>query len=149
MLAEIDLAVLAPPSDTADRQQGDDKSAPPGTPAQPEHSDMEFPAWVWIAMFACYAVFFGGLVLATRGDMEAGFVIAISAAYTLMYFGTASLLVALKRDGHRSPFARGAAPLATLTGPMTIGAVVGQVLLIPLCLALFGLAIAVIVAIVA
>lgn len=118
-------------------------------PAQPEHSDMEFPTWVWTTMFACYAIFFAGLVLATRGDAEAAFVIVISAAYTMMYFGTATVLVTLKRDGHRSRFARGAAPLATLTGPMSTGAVVGQVLLIPLCLALFGLAIAAIVAIVA
>lgn len=112
--------------------------------AQSESADMEFPTWIWIAMFAGYGIFFACMVAATGRDLGALFAIAISAGYTLVYFATAHVLVALKPGARKSLFARGLAPLKTYTGPMSTIAVVGQVLVLPLCLALFGIAILII-----
>jgi hypothetical protein len=109
---------------------------------------MEFPAWVWHAMFVGYGVFFACMILATGKDLHALFAIVVSIGYTVMYFAAASILVGLKPARRTSDFARGVAPLQTYTGPMSMNAVFGQVLVIPICLALFGLAVAIIVAVV-
>lgn len=141
MFDETNLAAIAPVCDHAPTVDG---GVAPSAPAQPEHSDLEFPAWVWRTMFACYGLFFLGLTLATGRDTEALFIISICAAYAVMYFSSSAVLVRLKSEGHVSAFSQGRGPLQTLTGPMSIGAVAGQVLTIPICFALFGLAVAVI-----
>ncbi|MCL4671586.1 hypothetical protein [Qipengyuania zhejiangensis] len=123
-------------------------SSEPSGPAQPEHSDMEFPAWIWAVMFAGYGVFFVCMILATGNDLHALFAIIVSIGYTVIYFAAASILVGLKPSRRRSDFARGVAPLQTYTGPMSMKAVFGQVLVIPICLALFGFAVVIIRAIV-
>lgn len=118
------------------------------SPAKPAHSDFEFPRWVWGVMFGGYATFFAGLIAATAGEGRAAFAIVISMLYTAMFFGTARLLGNL--DGRRvGAFNRTGGKLQTWTGPMGIGSVAGQVLAIPLLLGFFGIAIAVITAIVA
>ena len=109
---------------------------------QPEKTDLEMPTSIWITMFAAYAVFFAGLIAATAHDKGTIFVIFISILYTFMYFGLASVLFTQNRPVQASPFSRGLAPLATYTGSMEIGAVIGQVLTIPACLALFGVTMA-------
>lgn len=111
---------------------------PDPTVVQPEKTDLEMPKSIWIMMFAAYAVFFAGLIAATARDNGTIFVIIISVLYTLMYFGVASVLFNQNRPVQTSLFARGLGPLATYTGSMDKGAVVGQVLTIPACLALFG-----------
>lgn len=110
---------------------------------QPAKTDLEMPASIWIMTFAAYAVFFSGLVAATANDSGTIFVIIISILYTVMYFGVASILFNLNRPEHSSLFARGLGPLATYTGPMDNSAVVGQMITIPACLALFGVAMAI------
>lgn len=110
---------------------------------QPEKTDLEMPAAIWRMMFAAYAVFFAGLIAATANDQGTIFVIIVSILYTFMYFGVASVLFNLNRPEQKSLFARGLGPLATYTGPMDKGAVVAQMMTIPACLALFGVAIAI------
>jgi predicted lysophospholipase L1 biosynthesis ABC-type transport system permease subunit len=113
-------------------------------PLASEHSNLELPSWIWMAMFACYALFFAALAVATGRDLGALFMIVVSCAYTIMYFATAAVLVGLNAKRPSQNGHRGQPGLDTLTGPMTISAVVGQVLVIPICLVLFGSAIAVI-----
>ena len=110
---------------------------------QPEKTDLEMPASIWVTMFAAYVVFFAGLIAATARDNGTIFVIIISILYTLMYFGVASVLFNQNRPNQTSLFARGLGPLATFTGPMDKAAVIGQVLTIPACLALFGVTMAI------
>lgn len=110
---------------------------------QPEKTDLEMPNSIWITMFSSYVVFFVGLIAATARDNGTIFVIIISILYTLMYFGVASALFNQNRPEQTSLFARGLGPLATYTGSMDKGAVIGQVLTIPACLALFGVTMAI------
>jgi len=110
---------------------------------QPEKTDLEMPASIWIFMFAAYAIFFGGLIAATAHDNGTIFVIIISILYALMYFGCASVLFNQNRPEQPSLFSRGLGSLATYTGPMDKGAVVGQVLTIPACFAVFGVTMAI------
>lgn len=110
---------------------------------QPEKTDLEMPKSIWITMFAAYVIFFAGLIAATARDNGTIFVIVVSILYTLMYFGVASMLFNQNRPEQPSLFARGLGPLATYTGLMDKGAVIGQVLTIPACLALFGVTMAI------
>ena len=116
---------------------------PDPTVVQPEKTDLEMPNSIWVTMCAAYVVFFAGLIAATARDNGTIFVIVISVLYTLMYFGVAFVLFNQNRPAQTSLFARGLGPLATYTGPMDKGAVVGQVLTIPACLALFGITMAI------
>lgn len=117
-------------------------------PAQPEHSDFEFPGWIWAVMLGGYGAFLGGLLGATAGNGRAEFAIAISAIYVAMFFGTARVLANV--DGRRiGAFNRTGGKLNTWTGPMGVRSVAGQVLVLPVLLGFFGVAIAMIAAIVA
>ena len=117
-------------------------------PPLPEHSDFEFPRWIWAVMLGGYGTFLGGLLGATAGNGRAEFAILISAVYIAMFFGTAKVLANV--DGRRvGAFNRSGGKLGTWTGPMDIGSVAGQVLVLPVLLGFFGVAIAVISAIVA
>ncbi len=106
-------------------------------------SGFEFPGWIWAAMFGCYAAFFLFITLATGRDKHALFAIVISALYTVMYFGTAAVLASLKGKERPSPLSRGKY-LQTYTGPMSLSAVAGQVLAIPFALAIFAIAVAIV-----
>lgn len=115
-------------------------------PALPEHSDFEFPRWIWAVMLGGYGTFLGGLLGATAGSGRAEFAIVISAVYLVMFFGTARILanVDTRRVG---AFNRAGGKMNTSTGPMAIGSVAGQVLVLPVLLGFFGVAIAIISAI--
>lgn len=104
----------------------------------------EFPGWIWSAMFGCYAIFFLFITLATGRDGQALFAIIISALYTTMYFSTAAVLASLKGRERPSPLSRGKF-LQTYTGPMNLPAVAGQVLAIPVALAIFAIAVTIII----
>lgn len=109
----------------------------------PEHSDFELPGWMWGVMLGGYATFFAGLTAASAGEARASFAIVIAVFYTAMFFGTASALANL--DGRRKgPFTRTGGKLNTWTGPMEMGSVAGQVLILPVLLGFFGVAIAII-----
>lgn len=116
-------------------------------PLQPEARRFELPGTVWGAMIACYAVFFVSITVATGGSGHALFAIVISVLYTAMFFATARIIALQGQAQEASPLSRGRA-LPTWTGPMGTGAVYGQVLVVPACIALFGVGIAVICAVV-
>lgn len=118
------------------------------SPFRPAHSDFEMPGWIWGVMLAGYGIFFAGLVGATVGEASAAFAITISILYTAMFFGTAFVLGNL--DGRKvGAFTKSAGgKLQTPAGPMALGAVASQMLVIPIVLGFFGIAIAVISAVV-
>ncbi len=142
MLDEMNLyaAIEAPgrgDSDTVERR-------PLSIPAHPAHNALQVPAAIWRVMFGCYGIFLGGLLYATGRDGEALFMIAISVAYTILYFGLSGVLIGLDGHGTRNGRIAAGGYLDTWTGPMSPGAVAAQILTIPVCLAFFGVAVAVI-----
>ena len=117
------------------------------TPAQPENRRFELPTSVWAGMIASYVVFFASITLATGGSGHAVFAIVISVLYTVMFFGVAWLIARQAGPDAASPLLRGK-PLPTWCGPMDAKAVYGQILIVPMAVALFGLGIAVIAAVI-
>lgn len=112
---------------------------------QPEARTFGIPTVIWGSMAASYVLFFMGLALGTGHDGKALFMIAISVLYTLMYFGTAFALNSLgmaDRKKGKNQWTNG--KFDTFTGPMTFGSVYGQMLVVPIMFALFGIAIAII-----
>ena len=107
-------------------------------------ADLQMPRWIWGTMLLCFGIFFSGLIAATGRDGEALFALVISIGYTAMYFGSARIMLSVSPPRKSSAFARGLAPLQTWTGPMETTAVAAQLLTVPACLALFGIAVAVI-----
>lgn len=142
MLYELDISAETqvfddqPPAFAVRRQT-------PAGPVQAETTDLEIPSGVWVAMFVSYAIFFGGLMIATGRETGAIFMIVISILYAIMYFSVAGILFTQNLPFNRSLFAKGLGPLMTNTGPMDKVAVMGQILTIPFCLAFFGVAIAI------
>ncbi len=112
---------------------------PAAQPLSAPHRGFEMPRSFWTIMLGCYAVFFIAIALATGGSGAARFAIVISALYTVAYFGFARIAARQAGPEAPSPLDRGQ-PLPTWTGPMSKGAVFGQVLIVPLSVALFGLA---------
>ncbi len=113
--------------------------------AQPESRTFGIPPIIWGSMAASYALFFFGLILGTGHDGRALFMIAISMLYAVMYFGTAFVLNSLGASGRaeqESQWIKG--KFDTHTGRMSFGAVYGQMLVVPIVFALFGLGIAII-----
>ena len=143
MLDELQSAVLAEPRPIP-LQSPQPRPETAEKPMQPETNDLQIPQPIWHAMWGAYTLFFGGLFAAVGHEASALFMLAISIAYTLMYFGTASVLFGLNRPRSKTLFEHGMGPLQTWTGPMSRSAVAGQILAVPLCLALFGVSIAII-----
>ena len=116
-------------------------AAPPVAPVAPINHGFQFPRRLWGAMFACYAIFFAAIFLATGGSGPARFAIVVSALYTVVYFGVAR--IGARQAGREvgSPLDRGQ-PLATWTGPMSARAVYGQVLVVPIALVVFSVGVA-------
>lgn len=143
------LSAVEGPNVTHPHITHNENLSPASLPNQPvtqavTQGGFEQPAWMWTAMFGCYALFFLSILLATGRDSEALFVIIISVLYALFYFGVAGVLGALQGTGKASPLERGDGTLDTWTGPMTRSAVAAQILSVPLALALFGVMFAII-----
>ncbi|KEO90450.1 hypothetical protein EH31_10200 [Erythrobacter longus] len=111
--------------------------------AAPDNAGFELPRAVWTSMFACYAVFFGAIAMATGGSGAARFAIVISVLYTIIYFGVARIASLQAGPEARSPLEQGGM-LDTWTGLMDKRAVYGQVLIVPIAVALFGISILII-----
>lgn len=135
------------PTDLAERLQGDLSVNAAALPAQPENRRFELPGSVWAGMLASYAVFFASITMATGGSGRAVFAIIISILYTAMFFGVARIIARQAGPDGRSPLL-GDRPLQTWCGPMDSTAVYGQILVVPMAVAGFGLGIAVICAMV-
>lgn len=105
----------------------------------------EFPASVWVAMFASYAVFFAALFVATGHGVGAIFALLVSIAYTVMYFGTAAILNGVGAAERKAlPPGDAITGIATQTGWMDNRAAYAQILTVPILLAVFACAFAVI-----
>lgn len=113
-------------------------------PAQPEARTFGIPTVIWGSMAASYALFFFGLILGTGHDGRALFMIAISMLYAAMYFGTAFVLNSLGASGRNTQSQWSKGKFDTYTGRMSFGAVYGQMLVVPIVFAIFGLGIAII-----
>jgi hypothetical protein len=113
---------------------------PPVSVVQP---GFQLPASVWKLMVACYVIFFGGMTALVAGSGYALFMVVISALYAVVFFGTGTILANLSGENDRSPLDDGQA-LPTWCGPMSRGAVYGQVLIVPIGIAMFGVAVALI-----
>ncbi|MEP2722567.1 hypothetical protein [Roseibium sp.] len=124
------------------RMQANDNEAVVA-PQQPEARMFEMPAAVWRAMIACYAVFLLALLGAT-GGAHAAFAIVISVVYVAMFFGTAKVMLRQSPPQPRCGLDRRDTVLQTAFGPLTRGEVYAQVLIVPVGVALFGIAIAIV-----
>lgn len=108
-----------------------------------EQRGFEIPARLWLAMVACYGVFITTLLFATGGG-ESTLNIAISAFYMVMFFGLVKVMVQHGPKQGRSPLDGASRVLQTLYGPLQEHEVAAQMLVVPLCVAFFGVAILVI-----
>ncbi|QZH73918.1 MAG: hypothetical protein JY451_09035 [Erythrobacter sp.] len=120
--------------------------APVDSPvAQPEARGFELPGRIWVAMIACYGLFLASMFAALGGSGKAAFGIAISLVYVTVFFAVARVLIAQNPGAKQSVLDRDGF-LMTHFGPMDRKAVYGQILVVPLAVALFGLAVAIIIA---
>jgi hypothetical protein len=108
-----------------------------------EQRGFEIPARLWAAMLACYGVLLSELLFATGGG-ESTLNIAISAFYMVMFFGLVKLLVRHGPKQGPSPLDGPERVLQTFYGPLKEREVAAQMLVVPLCVAFFGVAILVI-----
>lgn len=102
----------------------------------------QLPSRIWGIMLASYATFFVFIAVATGGSGHARFAIVISMLYTAIYFGVARIGARQAGAENRSPLDEGR-PLQTWTGPMDKASVYSQILVVPVCIAFFAIAIAV------
>jgi hypothetical protein len=108
-----------------------------------ERIGFQVPPAIWGAMVACYAVFLAALLAAT-GGAHAAFAIAVSAIYVAMFFGVSRVLLRQGPEQPRSPLARSGGMLQTHYGPLGRREVIVQMLVVPMLIAFFGLAVLVI-----
>jgi hypothetical protein len=109
--------------------------------ASQERRTFDLPKSIWWTMFASYAVFFTAITIATGRDRSALFMIVISICYTVMYFGTAAVLNAVGASERPATIP---GDIDTATGRLSYRAAFAQILTVPLVIALFGCAIAVV-----
>lgn len=99
----------------------------------------ELSGSVWKAMFACYAVFFGALILAIGHSTAAIFALVVSIGYTFVYFGTASILNRVSAPERATlPKVSLVTGMQTNTGWMSNEAVNAQILIVPVSLVIFA-----------
>ena len=112
-------------------------------PRQPESRTFELPAAIWGATVACYGVFLLALLGATGGARVA-LAITVAVVYVAMFFGTARVMLRQGPAQPRSPLDRSGGVIQTLYGPVSRADAYGQVLLVPVTVALFAIAVSVI-----
>lgn len=116
-------------------------------PASTQHESRAFglPRSVWVIMLTSYAVFFCALAVAIGHDRGAIFVVVVSMLFALMYFGTTFALNSVgaeDRKDQKSEWVKG--KFQTLGGPMSYGEIFGQMLILPILFAIFGIAVIII-----
>jgi len=98
------------------------------------------PRGIWPIMFASYAIFYAVMALAAGRDGTTLMMLVISAGYTVIYFGTAALLDRVNSAGRPR---RAARDFDTCTGRMSYRAGFAQILAVPILVAIFGVCIAI------
>ena len=107
--------------------------------AQPEQRGFELPARIWQTMIGCYGVFFLAMATALGASGKAMLSMVVAAVYVVVFFGTARIVIRQNPAREPSPL-DSTGVLATWCGPMDRKAVYGQILVVPLAVALFGIA---------
>ncbi|MFC3712297.1 hypothetical protein ACFOMD_06935 [Sphingoaurantiacus capsulatus] len=102
----------------------------------------ELPSVIFAAMAVAYLLFIAAMLFSFGSGAGMPLLLGIVGFYLLMYLGTPAVLAHLGLHRRATPF-RG---IDTPGGRMSPGAVLGQVLVVPACVAGFGFAIGVIVA---
>jgi hypothetical protein len=115
--------------------------------AQPEKRRFELPVAIWVGMLASYAVFFASMISVAGGSGHAAFAVVISIGYTIVFFGVSRLIARQAGPDAPSPLLRGK-DMPTWCGPMESKAVYGQILIVPMAVAAFGIGIAIMVAVI-
>ena len=114
----------------------------------PGARSFELPKGVFVAMGAAYAAFVAEMAVAFGGGEGMPLLFVICVVYMAMYLGIPAVFGKVD-TGIRQPsldWARlRASGLDTIDGRVSAGGVLAQVLIVPACLAAFGLAILVIV----
>ena len=115
--------------------------------ASKQHEARTFgmPRSVWTIMLTSYAVFYGALAIAIGHDRGAIFAVVVSILFACMYFGTTITLNsvgAAGRKGQESEWIKG--KFQTLNGAVSYGEIFGQMLILPILFAIFGIAIIII-----
>ncbi|MVZ97198.1 hypothetical protein EUU23_05705 [Sphingorhabdus sp. IMCC26285] len=136
----MDFNLIAAETRSVEYQQHDVDLVMPIKPTQ-ELRTFALPKSVWATMFLAYAIFFGALIMVTGHDKSALFMIAISACYTLMYFGTAAAMNTVGAPGRPATVY---GDIDTFTGQLGKAAAFAQILIVPIMVAFFGVVIALI-----
>ena len=108
---------------------------------EPRH--FEIPARLWYAMIALYVVFLAAMFAATGGGYT-NVVLVLALGLVGMFFGTTRATLKHGPVQPRSPLDSGNFTLSTLSGAMREREVAVQMLIVPACVAFFGIAILVI-----
>jgi hypothetical protein len=133
------LAELLPAVHAAEVNDNDD--APQLLAGEARH--FEIPARLWGAMIACYGVFFAAMFAAIGGGY-ATLVLVVSLFFVAMFFGTTKVMLDQGPVQARSPLDGPNRALPTLAGALREREVAAQMLIVPACVAFFGIAILVI-----
>lgn len=112
--------------------------------AQPEARGSELPGRIWLGMISCYALFLASLTATLGSSGEAMLSISISIIYVVIFFAVARTVVMQNPGNGGSPLDRHGF-LMTHFGPMDRKAVYGQILVVPLAIAFFGVAVSLII----
>lgn len=122
----------------------DNDNASPPAPREGERRGFEIPTSLWWGMVSCYGVFLAALLAATGSSGHAVFMIVVSLVYVIMFFGTTKLMTRQAPPQPRSPLETPARTLPTIYGPLRRGEVAAQMLVVPMAIAFFGVAILII-----
>jgi hypothetical protein len=133
------LAELLPPVVPAEHNDNDTTTELP----RGEQRGFEIPARYWKAMIAFYGVFFAAMFAAIGGGY-ATFVLVVSVFFAIMFFGTTGVLLRQGPPQGGSPLDGPDRTLWTLNGPLKSREVALQMLIVPACAALMGMAVLVI-----
>lgn len=133
------LAELLPQVRPAEHNDNETTAELPGG----ERRGFEVPGRLWVTMVGCYAVFIIAMMIGLGGG-ESTFYIIVSGLYFAMFFGLVATLVRHGPKQGRSPVDGASRTMETLYGPLKAGEVTAQMLVVPLCVAFFGIAILII-----
>ncbi len=103
-----------------------------------EQRHFEVPPRLWIAMAAFYGVFLAAMFAAIGGGY-ATLVLVVSLFLVAMFFGTAKVMLDQGPAQPRSPLDGPERSLATLSGALREHEVAAQMLIVPACVAFFGI----------
>jgi hypothetical protein len=137
----MDVRIIAAETRAVEYLQDNDREFSTPEKARQERRTFDLPKSIWWTMFLSYAVFFAAITFTTGRDRRTLFVLVISAGYAVMYFWTAVVLNAIGASNQPDTISK---DIDTATGKLSYGAAFAQILTVPLGIAFFGCATAVV-----